>query len=227
MKILYGPTIGSASGSVAGSTYSRNRYGAYVRNRAKPVISTTEAAINQKAVFSSVSRFWKGLTDDERQAWKEWAGGNPIIDRLGSSQILAPNVAFMRCNTVLTSFGADIITAPPAYPGPSSMIPTSITADSSPQTLSMVLPDSALDANTGLQIYIAVPGSAGINYVEQMLKRTENVQPLATSPVNLLAGYTAMFGALVTGSKVVVDVHAIDIRTGLKAPRSRTIVTVA
>lgn len=224
MKILYGTTVGSASGSVAGSTYSRNRYGAYIRNRTKPVKATSEAAINQKAIFGSISRLWKDISEENRSAWIEWAAGNPIIDSLGSSQILAPNVAFMRCNTVLAAFGMSTIESPPQYPGPQALIPTSITATSSPQALSMVLPESALDANTGLQIYIAAPLSPSINYVEQMLKQVVRIDPEATSPVNLLAGYTSKFGAITSGQKIVVDVHAIDTRTGLKAPRSRTIV---
>jgi parallel beta-helix repeat protein len=226
MKILYGSTIGSASGSVAGNTYSRNRYGAYIRNRAKPILSNTVATINQKAVFSAVSRLWGGLTQAQQGAWKGWAANTPIIDRLGQSQILSPNVAFMRCNVSLVAFGVDSIVEPPTVPGPTSLIPTSVTITAGTPAFTVAYAESPLPDNIGLMLYAAVPGSAGIQYVENSLKHIGDVQPEATSPVNALSMFSSQFGAPVAGQRVFLDVYTIDTQTGLKGPRSRTITTI-
>ena len=83
MKYMPGPLASALSGSVAGQTASRNRYGVYWRTRAIPVTSTTTAALNAKARFTSQSQAWQGETDATRLAWKEWALDNPITDALG------------------------------------------------------------------------------------------------------------------------------------------------
>ena len=44
LKFTPGPTVASLSGSVGGQTYSRNRGGAYIRNRAIPITSTTASS---------------------------------------------------------------------------------------------------------------------------------------------------------------------------------------
>lgn len=225
MKLLYGATIGNASGSIAGTTYSRNRYGAYTRNRTRPVVSTSTAAINQKAIFGDISRSWQGLSAANKQAWKDWAAQNPVIDRLGVSQVLAPNVAYMKCAVTLQAFGVAPYDNPPNKPAPITIIPASVSATTTPQALSITLSDTDLPDDIGLQIYGVAPGSSGVNYVENLMKLVSKVTAGTASPISILTGWTAQWGAITTGERIILDVYAVDITTGLKSPRYRWIQT--
>ena len=55
-KVILGPTIGMASGSVGAAVFSHNRYGTYIRRRATPTVSQTEAALAAKALMTSALR---------------------------------------------------------------------------------------------------------------------------------------------------------------------------
>ena len=74
MKILDIPR----SGSYAGITSSRNRFGQYVRNRRAPVqpIGTGRRAFIRSA-FGNASTSWAGLTAEEQEAWIQFRGRTP------------------------------------------------------------------------------------------------------------------------------------------------------
>ncbi|KKL73251.1 hypothetical protein LCGC14_2076760, partial [marine sediment metagenome] len=61
--ITPGPTVAAISGSIGGTVYSRNRGGAYIRNRAIPVDPNTSFQINVRAILAAQSQNWADLTD--------------------------------------------------------------------------------------------------------------------------------------------------------------------
>lgn len=76
--------LAQASGSVGGSTYSRNRYGAYIRNRAVPVNPGTQQQEAVRGFFSQLTSLWANtLTDTQREAWDTYGANVPLTDKLG------------------------------------------------------------------------------------------------------------------------------------------------
>jgi hypothetical protein len=129
-KILPGPMIAEARGSVGGTTFSRNRYGLYTRNKSSPVQPNTERQQSVRANFTLAAQRWRDtLTDAQREAWRDYALGSPIVDSLGLSQVLAGNAMYIRFNSVWLAEEGGAIDAAPTTPGLGPKIDPTITGD--------------------------------------------------------------------------------------------------
>ena len=91
--------ITQASGSVAGITFSRNRSGAYVRQRAMPTNPNSPQQQAVRAALSQLSILWQDtLTPAERTAWQTYADNVPVTDRIGESIFLTGLNHYIRSN---------------------------------------------------------------------------------------------------------------------------------
>jgi hypothetical protein len=107
VKILTAPQ----SGSQAGTTASRNRFGQYLRTRAIPVQPRTPKQTLNRAAFTVGSSAWRALTDAQRTAWNDYAAQLTRSDSLGSSY--QPTGAELFTGSVVTSQDLTL-TDPPA-----------------------------------------------------------------------------------------------------------------
>lgn len=113
MKILDVPQ----SGSVAGVTSSRNRFGQYRRTRAVPVQPVSSRRTFVRGVFGDLSTMWKTLTDNQRTAWAAYAEQHPRVDSLGQQVILSGLMAFIGHNSLLLQVGIAAESNPPENDG--------------------------------------------------------------------------------------------------------------
>jgi hypothetical protein len=97
--------ITAASGSVAGSTYSRNANGAYIRNKAIPTNANTLSQQAARARFSAVSVGWKDLTNAERASFQERISEYPYIDSLGQTKTYTASQLYKYLNGTLVQSG--------------------------------------------------------------------------------------------------------------------------
>jgi hypothetical protein len=94
-----GTLIGPASGSVAGSTYSRNRGGQYVRVRATPTNPQTEFQVAVRASMQQLTSRWNTvLTGAQRESWDTYALNVPIPDTLGDPRNVGGIGMYCRSN---------------------------------------------------------------------------------------------------------------------------------
>lgn len=221
MKFRGGAVVGQASGSMSGQTASRNRYGAYLRNRAVPVVSTTSYALNAKAYLAGPSAAWKGLTDAQRAAWVTWAQTNPVVDSFGEKQILTGHTAFVQLNRRRRQDGQTDINVPPVGAGPVALTTLTATFDIGAGTFQLAFTPTPIGAGNKLWVKAAVVDSAGITYVRNLLKL------VAISAANQATGYDtqalieARFGPLAVGQKVVFYVAVYQTASGLLSGYSR------
>lgn len=100
--VKYGAGIIQMSGSVAGSTFARNRYGNYVRARTVPTNPNT--ALQQKVRNSMAfltSRWSQTLTPVQRTAWGLYASNVVMKNRLGEACYHSGFNHYIRSNMVL------------------------------------------------------------------------------------------------------------------------------
>ena len=57
--IKYGGGIVDMSGSIAGNTHARNRFGNYMRARTKPVNPNSDRQVAIRAIVSYLAEFWQ------------------------------------------------------------------------------------------------------------------------------------------------------------------------
>ena len=111
MKLLTVPS----SGSIAGTTYSHNRFGQYTRNRVTPSNSAGSGRrATVRGFLATSAAAWATLSDQQRGAWSGYAASRPRTDRLGSRQVLSGFAAYQSINCERLNVGLSLATLPPA-----------------------------------------------------------------------------------------------------------------
>lgn len=123
---IINPIWGEMRGSLGGITFSRNKGGNYARLRAKPTDPSSAAQMNMRTAMNNVSRVWSQfLTEEQRNAWNEYAALNPVPSRLGGWLTLSGHQFFCGLNSRLVMVGSAMQLVPPTTNAPSAV---SITA---------------------------------------------------------------------------------------------------
>ncbi len=210
-----GPTVAAVSGSIGGTVYSRNRGGAYMRNRAIPVDPNTSFQINVRSILATQSQNWADLTDAQRAAWENWAVQNTVTNALGNQIRLSGHQAFVQINSRLHLVAATQLTAPPIINAPLGLDSLVLSADIGTGTFDVAFTATPLDADVSLWIRAAVIDSAGIRYVRNLRRFIGESTAAQASPFDIQTILEARFGTAVVGQTVHVFVGTFDQTTGL------------
>lgn len=169
-KFSPGPAVAEIRGSIGGTTFSRSRYGAYMRMRAKPVVSHSIYATYAKARMTAATQAWQGLTASQKASWNHWALSNPITGSLGEPQILTGHVAFVGLYVRALIATLTPLTVPPIVPAPSPLTSLTLTCDIGAGAVSAVFTPTPTGANDFLWIRACITDSLGIDYIQNLLK---------------------------------------------------------
>ena len=214
-KITLGPIAGAISGSIGGSTYSRNRYGVYIRRRAVPVQPETPSQLAARQRMGYISSAWKSLTPSQRASWKTWAATNPIFDSLGQPQTLQGNSAYIMLNNRLLTAAQPLISDPPVIPPPDVLESLEINITPSPLAVNLVFTTSPLDANSLLWVRGTVTNTSTKVFVKNLLKIVKTSDPSQASPLNITTELQSLFGTLCSGQKIHIRASILDNRSGM------------
>jgi hypothetical protein len=197
MKILDVPR----SGSYAGLTSSRNRYGQYVRTRAIPVNPGTTFQAAVRARLSAAADDWKGLTAGQRAGWADL--GNQMVrsDSMGSSYSLTGFQAYVSLRSNLAAAGDAALTDAPLYAPPDPML--TLTPTISSVAFSVAYTPTPVGAGERVFLSASPQRSAGRAF-EGDTRLIQVTAAAGASPTVILTSYTARFGAPVTGQRIFV-----------------------
>lgn len=198
MKILDVPQ----SGSVAGVTSSRNRFGQYRRSRAIPVNPSSSFQGVVRARFGTNAAAWKALTATQRAGWTSLGALITRQDSLGQSYTLTGLQAYMCVNDNLQAAGEAIVADAPAYATPAGLLTAVITLTAA--ALSIAYTTTPMAAGTRLFSFASPQRSAGRQY-ESDVRLIAVSAAAAASPANLYAAYIARMGVPVVGNRVFFE----------------------
>ncbi len=224
--IRTGGEVGQISGRIGANVWSRNRYGSYVRQGTIPVTSTTPFAIEAKARMTECTQAWQSLTAGERQDWGGFADANPVLNRIGQSIKLTGHAMYVSVNTRMLAMALAKLTTPPLGPPPLPLLTISLTADIGLGGASLAFTATPLGANDRLYLWGCLLQSAGINFVENYLRRFNISIAAPASPFDYQAVFEARLGTMVVGEIVVMRVAVINDLTGLVSADLRGQATV-
>jgi hypothetical protein len=115
--IKLGGLAQEARGSLNGTVFSRNTYGAYVRNRTKPVNPSSPRQVAARDRVRQLQTYWRAtLSQADRLAWANASQATNRINRLGDVIKLSPVAAFLACNTLRLASSQAVLATPPAPP---------------------------------------------------------------------------------------------------------------
>lgn len=163
-KIKLGALAQDARGSLAGTTFTKNRFGAVARQKVSPVQPRTARQLEQRSTFSANSRGWRALTDAQRAQWNVYATNHPITDVFGDSQTLGGNAAYLQVNAMLQTLGEAVVSVPLADPTTPPPAASSVAITSDDQTVTVTWA-STPDADDLYMVYCTAGKSAGASFV--------------------------------------------------------------
>lgn len=110
MALINPSMLGEVRGSIGGATFSRNRSGAYIRKRATPVNPNTPRQNDARARMTNLAILWTTtLTQDQRDAWDEYAANVASTNKLGDSINLTGINWYVSTNALILQAGGDRI----------------------------------------------------------------------------------------------------------------------
>lgn len=195
MKFLGEPR----SGSQAGTTSSRNRYGQYTRNRATPVNPNTSFQGTVRARLAAYAAAWRALSDVQRAGWESLGLQMQRTDSLGQSYTLNGFSAYVSVNTNLVAAGDAAVSDAPALVTPDALLTATITLTAA--TFSIAYTATPLPAGARLFAFASPQMSAGRQFNADFRLIAVSAAA-AASPFSIFTAYQARLGTPVVGNRV-------------------------
>ena len=206
--------VAEARGSIAGTVFSKNTYGAYLRAKVTPVNPQTVAQQSSRNFMTTVAQTWRGLTQLQRDLWNGSAVNFSRTNIFGDSVQLTGFNLFMRLNKNLLEIGGSQIAnapQPASVPGFESL---SVVANTTLGTMDATF-SPAIDASVSVQVFATAPLSAGKQFVKSEFRKIAVLTSADTSPEDLAAAYIVKYGALPpVGSKIFIGFKPTNATTG-------------
>lgn len=205
-SVKYGGGVVQMSGSIAGSTFARNRYGNYIRPRTKPVNPRTTRQIAMRSAISYLTEYWHDtLTAAQRTAWGTYAAAVSMKNRLGESIYLTGFNHFIRSNAELIRQGLTLVAdGPTEISLPEKDTTFAIAGSAASGEISVTLDNGLGWANEDdgyMFVYQGRPQLITRNFFNGPWRFMDKVEGDAVTPPTSPAAQTAPF-TLVEGQKV-------------------------
>jgi hypothetical protein len=113
--IKFGGGVIQMSGSIAGNTFARNRFGNYSRARTKPINPKTALQTSIRSAMSFlITRWAQILTSTQRTGWSLYGSSVAMKNRLGESVYLTGMNHYLRSNLLCKKAAIGIVDEPPS-----------------------------------------------------------------------------------------------------------------
>ncbi len=182
-----GTIIGEASGSYASNTFSHNRGGQYIRQRAVPTNPNTSFQQAVRAFLALLTSRWQNnLTDGQRSGWNTYAENVQLPDTLGEPRNAGGLGMYCRSNVTRLQASQSILDeAPIVYNLGDYTPPVPGVLSATLQSLSIAFTNTDAWANNdegGMYVYLSRPFSPTRNYFKGPYRFAEVVLGDGTTP---------------------------------------------
>ena len=204
--------VSEIRGSVGDQTYSRNRYGAYVKGKIVQVNPNTADQITVRAAMAAAVAAWQAASQTYQNTWNDFAASRKTAKNISRKVTRAGFNDFVSRylnRTAIGSSGTGFLPLPLVRLTP---VITSIT----PGTNSILLAYDTLtsSANCDIAVYATHPISAGINNVNKSFYRVIGsfTPGSQVGTEELYSMYTAKFPLTAPdiGKKIGIAIRAIN-----------------
>ena len=230
--ILFGNGVADIRGSINGTTFARNKAGAYARNRTKPVNPNTVSQSANRNRFATQAAQWTALTNTEQDTWNFLAAGATRINRLGQPYTPSGRQLFLESANNMNLAGLPILTTAPANADiPAGWDATGIEAIITPGPPIVwnrvrFVGGSALG---GMSVIVKAtsPNPGPKTNFANIYRNIGTFSPVAA--LDVTTEYEAMFGTTpgIVGSPVSILVSVLDDATGFRSAELRLDTNVA
>jgi len=221
-KVKYGGGVADMRNAFAGQVHSRNTYGNYIRQKVSPVQPRTPRQQQLRSQLSDLAkRYSTVLTDEQRNAWINFAAANPVVDVFGDSIVLTGINMYQKVNNLRKLMGLPILDDPPSDFSVQS--PTSaglqIAYEGTPPALKIkvTFAPSPVPANHRVEVWATEPMKPGVMFFSHKLRLLTISQANQTSPLDITSDYFMRFGEPPAGTKIGVEVRFVNESNGAQS----------
>lgn len=184
-----------ASGSIGGTTFSRNRGGMYTRARTLPTNPNTPRQNAVRSAMTTCVNYWSNeLTATERQAWKDYGDNVAVLNRVGDEIYLTGQQQFIRTNVARGAAESMITAAPTIFDtgAPITGTVTSITIEANKIGINtgnnsqIWLTNGGASDDGDIIVQFGPPVNAAVNFFKGPYQIAYTV-PIAAAGTNTLA----------------------------------------
>lgn len=214
-KVIFTALVADMRNGCNEYVFSKNRYGPFARSRSGNAYVGTSRRDAVGVVMSDVSVHWSALTEAQRQSWLIAAPRFPVQDVFGIRRQPSGRNLYLKLNCRLDYYGlATIDTAPlpvavPGFPAFAFTIgfPSEILLNGTPPFF--------IPAGFTAVVYATDCYSPGIYNFKNRLRFIETIPAGALLALwNIFTNWSAIYGALASGTKLSVKIFYINNNTG-------------
>jgi len=167
--IRFGGGVVQMSGSIAGNTFARNRFGNYARARTVPTNPMSARQVKMRGILSTLTTRWGDtLSAAQRTAWNLYGSSVVMKNRLGEAVHLTGFNHYLRSNAWRLDLGQTVVDAgPTTFTLPETDGTIAVTASAATQLVSVAFDDGkdwCTEDNAGIMILEGSPQNAQRNY---------------------------------------------------------------
>lgn len=169
--VKYGGGIIQMSGSIAGTTFARNRSGNYARARTVPTNPNTARQVAIRAAVAELSARWSDtLTALQRAAWNLYGNSVNMSNRIGEVIHLSGYNHYIRSNAISIAHGGTAIDAGPViFELPAHDPSLAVTGSEATQLVTMTLDETmawAVETGGLMFFFQGTPQNAQRNFFD-------------------------------------------------------------
>lgn len=190
--------VGTLSGKLAGTVYSHNRWGQYIRQLVMPTQPRTTFQSEQRARVAAVAESWRDRTATERLRWATFAPQIVRSDVLGQPLSYNGFTAYMLVNVERDFVGLALMTSPPDFwqGTQPDEISFAVAAGGMSWTGWLVGGAGTVDTGTSHCIAWSCPWQAPGALFPKTWRAFSVIEPSTPFPVALETAWNARFGAI-------------------------------
>lgn len=216
--IRFSNLVNDIRGATGGNVFSRNKAGAYVRNRTTPLNPQSSPQMAARALLAGLSQAWRTLSQAQRNAWAAMTESYPYTNKLGEVRHYSGEQLFITLNRNLQAAGEATINDPQFPAGVGAPLTLSVAANAMDGTITATGTLEGAAAEDIVVIQATPPVSAGINSPGRSAFRniTTTTPALLGTGEEISSEYGTIFGAIsgAEDSKIFVRIYVVNPNTG-------------
>lgn len=180
--------LNKASGSVGGGTFSRNRFGQYIRQRSTPVNPSSSRQQQVRATFAALAGYWsETLTQAHRDSWNLYGNTVEMVNAIGDTIHLTGFNHFIRSNSaILQASGAQVDAGPTNMSLPTVDETAEAEASEATQLISIAFNDAMAwcsEDAAHMTVLMASPKGVGVDFIGGPFRFAGSIDGNSVTPI--------------------------------------------
>jgi hypothetical protein len=216
-KVKFTAMVAEVRGKLAGTVFSRNRGGNYIRTKVTPLNPQTGAQVAIRALLTQFAQAWRGLTEEQRESWRSSVSNWATTDVFGDLKNPSGSALYNRLNINIVNAGGSAINTPPSPTGAVALSTLDITSAVTGDVFTLDFDPTPVPAGHALVVEATAMLSPGIQNANSQFRQIGVLAAASATGQDMFTAYTTKFGALVAGQRVVVRARLVNLSTGEKS----------